>query len=252
MPKAFFKSLLWALGFHGGLLGLILFTWPYWAHSIFPLDRYQIYRVSLVDPPKPIPLAQGKVPKPVPSGRPARTEKTVPVDPLPTPEVSSVINPVLEEKPRIPAEEKREKGEKGEPANSFSLQVMPQGSPSKGSGVGGQEIPSGIGKGSAFSPSGSKGTALASSMAIPRYGLNRRPYYPAMAREQGWQGTALLKVLVLKNGSVGSLALERSSGFSILDRSALSGVKDWKFNPGQKDGQPTEMWVQIPVTFRLE
>ncbi|MFH0789764.1 MAG: energy transducer TonB, partial [Pseudomonadota bacterium] len=100
--------------------------------------------------------------------------------------------------------------------------------------------------------SSSKGAALGSSMATPRYNLNRRPYYPATAREQGWQGTARLKVLILKNGSVGSLEIEQSSGFSILDQSALKGVKEWKFYPGQKDGQPTEMWVRIPVTFRLE
>jgi protein TonB len=73
-----------------------------------------------------------------------------------------------------------------------------------------------------------------------------------MAREQGWQGTTLLKVQVLKNGLVGSLEVLRSSGFSILDQSALKGVKEWKFIPAQKDGQPIEIGVEIPVTFRLE
>ncbi len=98
-----------------------------------------------------------------------------------------------------------------------------------------------------------KGLLLLPSMAIPRYSLNQRPYYPAMARERGWQGTALLKVLVLKNGSVGSLEVQHSSGFPILDQEALKGVKEWKFYPGQKDGQPTEMWVpDTHLTFRLE
>ena len=86
----------------------------------------------------------------------------------------------------------------------------------------------------------------------PATGRTVPPYYPAAAREQGWQGTALLKVLVLKNGSVGSLEIKRSSGYAILDRSALKAVKDWKFVPAQKDGQPIEMGVEIPVTFRLE
>jgi protein TonB len=95
-------------------------------------------------------------------------------------------------------------------------------------------------------------TATISSLARPRYRQNREPYYPVLAREQGWQGTALLKVQVLKNGAVGSLEVLRSSGFSILDQSALKRVKEWKFIPAQKDGQPAEMFVQLPVTFKLE
>jgi len=110
----------------------------------------------------------------------------------------------------------------------------------------------GHGKESLSSFSTAEESATVSSLARPRYRQNREPYYPVQAREQGWQGTALLKVQVLKNGAVGSLEVMRSSGFSILDQAALKGVKEWKFIPAQKAGQPAEMFVQIPVTFRLE
>ncbi len=249
MPKAFFKSLLWALGLHGGLLGILLFILPYSGHSNFPLDRFRIFKISLVDPPRPIPLFQGEAPKATLSGRKGQTEKTVNVPESESPAFSKGKTPDREEKPNSPVEEK---GEKGGIAGTFSLQVIPQGPPLEGRGSGGQDGLYGAAQGSAFSPSSSRGAASGSSMATPRYNLNRRLYYPATAREQGWQGTARLKVLILKNGSVGSLELEQSSGFSILDQSALKGVKEWKFYPGQKDGQPTEMWVRIPVTFRLE
>lgn len=97
-----------------------------------------------------------------------------------------------------------------------------------------------------------QGNGSTSPMAIPRYEQNRPPYYPGEARERGWQGTALLNVLVLKDGTVGSLALFRSTGFPMLDRSALKAVKDWKFIPAKKNGQPVDMEVQVPVKFRLE
>lgn len=249
MPKAFFKSLLWALGLHGGLLGILLFVLPYSGHSNFPLDRYRIFKISLVDPPKPIPLFQGEAPKTSLPGKTVQTGKTVNVPESESPALSKGKTPAPEEKPNLPVDEK---GEKGGIAGTFSLQVIQKGPPSEGRGSEGQSNHSGVAQGKAFSLSSSQGTALASSMATPRYNLNRRPYYPATAREQGWQGTAQLKVLILKNGSVGSLEIEQSSGFSVLDQSALKGVKEWKFYPGLKDGRPTEMWVRIPVTFRLE
>lgn len=250
MPKAFFKSLLWALGLHGGLLGILFFILPYSGHSNFPLDRFRIFKISLVDPPRPIPLFHSEAPKAALSGRTGQTEKTVTIHESENPASSSLRTAAPDQNIVIPVEEK---GEKDGVAGTFSLQVIHQGSPSEGRGPGGQDVLSGTAKkGTSFSLSSSKGAALASSVAVPSYSLNRRPYYPAMARQQGWQGTVRLRVLVLKNGSVGSLELEQSSGFSILDQSALKGVKEWKFFPGQKDGQPTEMWVRIPVTFRLE
>jgi TonB family protein len=249
MPEAFFKSLLWALILHGGLLGILLFTWSYWGHPISPFDHYQIYKVSLVDAPKVIPLSQGKVQQSFSPGRPALTEKMVSVHQPEASAFPAAKTPALEEKPNIPVEEKGEKGE----TTGFSFQVVRRGTSSGGAGPGEHEFHSSTGmEESESSPSSPKGTALSSPMAVPRYSLNQRPYYPAMARERGWQGTTRLKVMVLKNGSVGSLQVQHSSGFSILDQAALKGVKEWKFYPGQKDGQPTEMWVQVPVTFRLE
>jgi TonB family protein len=248
MPKAFLISLLWALSFHGGLLGLLLFAWPYFGQSIFSFDRFQICEVSLVERPKPVSfLSQRKVQKMISRGRPVQTEKEMTDQRTETPDISSIKTLVMEELSGIP------EAEKGVTAGAaLSFQRDRRGSPSEGHGRGGHGLPAGDGKESESSSSPPAVTVPTSDLAVPRYGLNRKPYYPAMARERGWQGTVLLKVLISKNGAVETIELECSSGFSILDRSAIKGVKEWKFNPGRKDGQPVEMWVRIPVTFRLE
>ena len=159
--------------------------------------------------------------------------------------------PIIENKPVLHAEEQGEKKDVG-PERAFSIQVSPSENLSGEKRGGGKDHQTGNNKEALVSLSSGTGFAAPSALTVPRYGRNRELVYPAMAREKGWQGTTLLKVQVLKNGFVGSLEVLRSSGFSILDQSALKGVKEWKFIAAQKDGQPAETFVQIPVTFKLE
>ncbi len=78
------------------------------------------------------------------------------------------------------------------------------------------------------------------------------PAYPAQDVRLGNTGTVLLSVLVLPDGKVGDVRLDRSSGFSRLDASAMTEAKKWRFKPGTQDGVPTAMWKQLPITFRLQ
>jgi len=249
MPKEFIKSLFWAVGLHIGMLGILIFTWPFLAHSVFSFDRYRIFKVSLVSPYLSSQSFEKDSEKSGPKGRVEPLAKTR-IDPEAAPQVPMKTS-FEEEKPTPSMEVRGGKKESGQGISLF-LSVDWPTSLSSETGGGGQVILKGKGKEPLGSFSTADGTATVSSLARPRYSQNREPYYPVQAREQGWQGTALLKVQVLKNGNVGSLEVMRSSGFSILDRSALKGVKEWKFIPAQKDGQPAEMFVQIPVTFRLE
>lgn len=114
------------------------------------------------------------------------------------------------------------------------------GGPGKGSGKGG-----GIFGKMLSSRGGGNGSR-------PSYAENPKPLYPQEAREKGQQGKVLLRVEVLINGRVGQIEIKKSSGYKLLDRSALTAVKQYRFTPASQDGVPISSWVNIPVDFQLQ
>ena len=87
--------------------------------------------------------------------------------------------------------------------------------------------------------------------AQPRYSENPKPLYPQEARKKGYEGEILLRVEVLSNGRVGAIEVRRSSGHEVLDRSAITAMKQWRFVPAKKGETQVSVWVNIPVTFQL-
>jgi protein TonB len=94
-------------------------------------------------------------------------------------------------------------------------------------------------------------SAIPITYAIPIYKSNISPLYPLLARKRGYQGTVLLDVLVSKDGKAASIQLARSSGYEILDSAAIKGVRDWLFHPAKRGDELVEMWVKIPIRFKL-
>ncbi|OGP53157.1 MAG: hypothetical protein A2Y65_06645 [Deltaproteobacteria bacterium RBG_13_52_11] len=90
-----------------------------------------------------------------------------------------------------------------------------------------------------------------SPLAIPRYEGNAKPPYPEIARRRGYEGTVRLTVEVLASGQVGGVKVKGSSGYEVLDRSALKAVKEWSFIPAQFGGVPVKSMVIVPITFQL-
>ncbi|UCD70849.1 MAG: energy transducer TonB [Syntrophobacterales bacterium] len=89
-------------------------------------------------------------------------------------------------------------------------------------------------------------------LARPRYDRNPRPPYPRIARRKGYQGLVVLKVEILPDGRVGELRVKMSSGYPILDRSALKTVRKWRFIPAKRGRDPIRIWAEIPIKFELE
>lgn len=88
--------------------------------------------------------------------------------------------------------------------------------------------------------------------SVPLYHLNPPPTYPRLARRRYYHGTVLLDVLVDPQGQPTQVKIARSSGHTILDRSAVKSVRNWRFEPARRGDQTIEMWVQVPVRFELE
>jgi TonB family protein len=86
----------------------------------------------------------------------------------------------------------------------------------------------------------------------PRYADNPKPIYPQEAKEKGYEGEVVLRVEVLVNGRVGQIEIKKSSSYELLDRSALTAVKQWRFIPAKKGDIAIPLWVNIPVKFQLQ
>jgi len=86
---------------------------------------------------------------------------------------------------------------------------------------------------------------------FPRYAQNPKPVYPSEARDKGYEGEVLLRVEVLSNGRVGQVEVKKSSGYEVLDQSALATLKQWKFIPARKGDVAISFWVNIPIKFQL-
>jgi protein TonB len=81
---------------------------------------------------------------------------------------------------------------------------------------------------------------------------NPAPEYPGMSRRRGEQGRVTLKVVVNVNGEAEQIQIDQSSGFELLDKAALSAVKNWKFIPAKSNRQPVVGAVIVPVRFTLD
>ncbi len=98
----------------------------------------------------------------------------------------------------------------------------------------------------------STGTGLGMLRATPLgYGDNPPMPYPHSARRRGWEGDVLLRVDVSSSGKVLSAHIETSSGYGILDDTALQTVSKWRFRPASINGTPKADTVLVPVHFQL-
>lgn len=76
------------------------------------------------------------------------------------------------------------------------------------------------------------------------------PIYSQEARIAKYQGSVLIHVEVGLDGLAHNIKVVRGLGLG-LDERAVAAIRQWKFNPGTKDGQPVAVMANIEVNFRL-
>ena len=86
----------------------------------------------------------------------------------------------------------------------------------------------------------------------PGYLKNPAPPYPREALQQNQEGLVMLSVFVDRSGHAVDVNVKQSSGFPLLDESALKTVKKWKFSPGRMGFLSTESQLQVPIRFLLK
>jgi len=82
---------------------------------------------------------------------------------------------------------------------------------------------------------------------------NPQPPYPLIAQRRGWQGVVLLEVKVSAEGKPLAVQVKKSSGYPVLDDTALATVRDsFRFVPASRNGQKVEATVELPMNFKLK
>lgn len=89
---------------------------------------------------------------------------------------------------------------------------------------------------------------LNENFAYIRDKILRNVSYPHAAKKMSWQGKVVLSFIITAKGTVGELKVIKSSGFPILDKSAMQTVKDTAPFPRP----PIEAQLVIPIVYRLE
>src|ERR1051326_2316753 len=134
------------------------------------------------------------------------------------------------------------------------------GPPSNGTGSGGGiGTGSGGGVGSVWAPGvgpgwgggiGGGAYRVGGGVSAPRATFSPDPEYSEEARKAKYQGTVVLWVVVGPDGRPHDIRVQRTLGMG-LDEKAIEAVRQWKFEPAKKDGNPVAVQINVEVNFRL-
>lgn len=143
-----------------------------------------------------------------------------------------------------------------------AVSAIPDPTPALGSGTGGgggtgRGTGVGPGTGSGLGPGSGGGAgggvyAPGNGVSVPVLVREVKPSYTGDAMRAKIQGLVTMEAVVMPDGSVGSVQITRSldSHFG-LDEEAIKTVKQWRFRPGLRDGQPVAVRIEIEMSFTL-
>ncbi|MFL1781340.1 Energy transducer TonB [Candidatus Hepatincolaceae symbiont of Richtersius coronifer] len=89
---------------------------------------------------------------------------------------------------------------------------------------------------------------------------NSLPFYPLIARTNRWEGQVIIKATVDEKGKIIEVLVEKSSGYTVLDNSAIKAIKSWRIKPKstpkstalQQITEPQKITVIIPINFKIK
>lgn len=121
-----------------------------------------------------------------------------------------------------------------------------------GSGTGGGV---GIGAGPGAGPGSGGGYGggiyrVGGAVTAPWVLYDPDPEYSEEARQAKYQGTVILWVVIRPDGRAHDIRVSRALGMG-LDEKAIAAVRNWRFQPAEKDGHPVAVQVNVEVNFRL-
>jgi len=200
----------------------------------------------------PVPIVRRTPPPP-----PRQIERRPPPIDRPRPDPTSIEPP----KPAPPAVQAPVVSIPADPVDvQGALNAKPSDIPSNGPGAGGG-VGSGTGtglgegQGSGIGPGTGGGTGggpyqPGSGIDPPLLTREVRPAYTDDARRRGIEGDVVLEIVVGRDGRVGNIRVKNSLAAG-LDQRAIEAVRQWRFSPARRLGQPVEVIVEVSVEFKL-
>ena len=85
----------------------------------------------------------------------------------------------------------------------------------------------------------------------PRPKERKSPDYPHHARRKGVEGYVILSLLVDEFGGIKDAFVLESHPEGIFDQSALSGIREWRFLPGEYEGDSVSVRVTQTLRYSL-
>ncbi|MGD9504686.1 MAG: energy transducer TonB [Syntrophobacteraceae bacterium] len=85
----------------------------------------------------------------------------------------------------------------------------------------------------------------------PRFIDKALPRYPRLARENGKEGTVLLRLTIDERGRLTDVEVVKGAGFG-LDEAAVQAVRNSTFGPAVRDGKPVKCRASLPIRFVLK
>ena len=82
----------------------------------------------------------------------------------------------------------------------------------------------------------------------PRAVFQRAPVYPSNMRRSGRAGTVYVLFIVDEQGRVKQPKVSDSTD-AAFEQAALDAVKQWRFEPGTRQGEKVQFKIRIPITF---
>jgi periplasmic protein TonB len=90
--------------------------------------------------------------------------------------------------------------------------------------------------------------AVGGDVRAPRAIFDPEPEYIEKAHKERQQGTVLINMVVGSDGLPREVKVYRSLSAD-LDESAVNAVKQWKFAPGTKNGEPAAVQIVVELSF---
>ena len=176
-------------------------------------------------------------------------------DSAPAPAVSAVSDVVIVDKTLPPETPQETKPQTSNPQTSATSSKPSDGTQTGTAGSSGGDTARTGTKGGTSGTSGGGDTAPAAPPAPPaeRVEASLRaeatPEYPQELIEDDVEGLVKVNILVAADGSVESVKLVTSSGYSAMDRAAIAAGYRFQFNPG--DNGRSGVWTKT-FRFRLD